>query len=840
MTASKAKMTSKMNEKGCNVKVVDTNSSNKRSTDHVKVTNYGTSEFTPCHQELVKKINFEAIAEKYYNEEAAANDRGNYQACFGWQHGQNLDGSDEVRLKNGSSSVPRQAAGSTDPDVIQDMVTMSKLMKLEGVPYMQDGYDDEFYEEVKAYADELAPGKGVAVHAMAYLFMEVKNGCVYRHRDNGNCPKFPWTTQVNKIIPFKEKILRATCMVWMRKSISEVVHRKRAIAEGFKFTKDWIMRSPRYLHPGKFKAQEYWDNMGNGGLTIGINVADGSFHSAGIGTKAHANKMTGYTQIVINAIEAFMEAHPSCCNVWTGMELICSLGATNNHWSWSTVVLDLAKEKNHPVLDNPAALGETAIYRTIVEAINKTTGGYSNGPNARCTIFKTNNFEDDALRTLSLLAEKVVKESMTKLQGVDTSNPGAVAKYYTEVVSALSKSNAGVGFFSGGIVAHSLAYFLAQRMLCLTTTAVAAPSVSHFKKGDSKDDKPNPHLRAYLEHVSPEHFHDSINLVQEGILFLLRNDTDVPDDVKNMNYCELENVYCEERRFYKKCDLVLPGGMSWYETLSSASGKYSILEHRPTLKSDGTVVVESVALESVDCKFVASTRPNNINWSEQLTAKEKKELSKKEFSFKLLHQQHEDVMYIRLDREDLEAMNLWGAIKTCFAFDPSVEGTKSQRYHRAVKQLQDMIPRKVIMEALVQSITRPTKNASGVALYFMKPDKRLARFTILQTASWMDKELLHAKMRHLKFYKQHRLKAVETADDDIGEKGAEESDAEEQPMEDEDDGIIEVTDTIDISESANKPDGNGTPRMSRTKKRRLAKKARRAAKASDKIGAYRT
>jgi len=588
---------------------------------------------------------------------------------------------------------------------------------------------------------------------------------IVKHSDIKNCKTHSDTVQVNKIVECKGYYVRVTVMGWMRSSVTLAMKRMEAIAESVKFIKDWIEKTPVYLHPGKFDAGAYWNNLGDQGMTVGINIKDGSIFTAAMRQQAHANKFTAYEQLAINAIDALITAKPKMRNIYHVMELIGLYACTNNHYTLSTSLLNLACSVDHPVLDSTGPLPEMGIFEMVIDDIKKTTGSFTKGPNDRCTVFKNGPFIASKMRDLMGALNKVRRGSVASSNKLSHYDSMRVMKYFMEVLSELNKPKPGSGMFSLQTVIRVMAAIGLNHVTGLCKMATMAPDVTHFKgksNGEDADTKPNHCLREYLQSMEKSSFVSSAVLVQDGIIDQICRCDDIPDHCYDIDHVAQENIYCEERRRRKRCDPFLPGGMHWYEAIVISKTNGVLIQRHTPVQDDGTykIITEKVSPK----KFlggVNTSLPSSLIWKPAVTKIEQEKLRAHSIPIKLPEDvPHEDVAFVRLSRAVLKSKGLWSQVKNEFAVNSMERDLPlHSRYKNSIERLNgidgllDVAHEQLLIDISPKGIGR-----------MKEKDNRRARLHMLETASWVDQQKLIAVLGSSRFYKDNSRRVQEDTD----------------------------------------------------------------------------
>jgi hypothetical protein len=615
------------------------------------------------------------------------------------------------------------------------------------------------------------------------LAFDLDKSEIVEHSDLQNCKEYPDTVQVNKIIISRGYYVRVSVMAFMRASVTQAIRRMDAIEESTGYLKDWIKRTPRHLHPGKFNPELYWKNLGDQGITVGVNIHDGSIHSVALRQTAHANKWTTYEQMLVNSINSLIEAKPKLRNVYSLMEIIGLIGCTNNHYVLSICIMDLACSQKHPLLDGDGPLPEMGLFELIVDKVKRTTGGFTSGPNDRCTVFKNQAFNPMKLRELMEVMDKIRRESDEKAMSMDRYSTDRLLMYFTGVLMELNRPTPGSGLFSLQTVIRVMAgvglirstgeycnimaisslrpYVLTSlRPAVITgvcTVATLAPDVSHFKgnpKGEDATGKPNAKLREYLSSVEKQSFMKTAALVQEGIIHQIERSSDVPLFARLISLIEEDNIYCEERRKKKRCDPFLAGGNSWFEVeVEPKTGQAVMFSYTPTMVNGSvTMIKEKVDLSRVRSKL-NKQRPTSLIWKPSLKKVEKDVLKGTSIPIKLDDTvPHEDVIFVKINRDVLKSKGIWSLVKSEFAVkEEECTLPLAARYKNSLKRLSN---NKIFIDVVHNKLIQDISPGSKIP---MKAEKRRTRLNLLEISTWVNHERLLYYMQKSTFYRENSL-----------------------------------------------------------------------------------
>ena len=351
----------KMKKKENNYNVLPSNKSQIEDNYFIRVYNYDTAEFNDAMKAIVNKISFSAIAEKYYSNDANCNTRGNTQTIFGASGEENWDSTDKARLANSGSPVPRARNGSSDllsHEISNVLSELAIYLKLPCAVPPTNEYEKLAYNLRKEKHRQDKPRNAV-FDSDGALFLQVEvnkfTGDVSKvdeHADTKNCKLYSTVLQVNKllILPCKT-IVRCTIMGWFRSSVTHSVKRALANEETYTVIKKRINELLPGSLPGEYKSNEHFKQHGVSGMTVGINVSNGTISSVCLKQPAMASKYTGYTSLVIESVIALLEKKKPLRNYWRMLELMLPIAITNNHFTLSEAMMSLATSTQHPILD---------------------------------------------------------------------------------------------------------------------------------------------------------------------------------------------------------------------------------------------------------------------------------------------------------------------------------------------------------------------------------------------------------------------------------------------------------------------------------------------------------
>ena len=619
------------------LEIIPFNISDADKNKHISVTNYNTPQFSPELSALIAEIDWDWLADEYFNPKGMLDSRGNQQVVLGYCSEENLDGSDDTRKKHYGAAVPRLTEGtehqleSCQEKINAHFLIASKLMKLEGIPHAQDDYKDEFYEECcSRFIGKLPAGLENKTACLAIMFniLQTIDGELHQisetveHGDLNNCETYSHTCQVNRIMVAKGHVVRATLMSFPRDSVTRAVRRIRAIRETVEvYEKPYILAQPPHRRPGPLKPELIWDDFGKKGLEIAINRFDGSIGHAALCAPPHPNKFSMYESTILNGVKMVMEAKPETRNRYFPMEVSSQVGMMNNHLMFGFVCAELASKR--------AALNPDKYWswqKHIFESMVNLSGGFTSGPCSRSTTSKNDALEQSRQRDSIQQIKKMNKDSKDYQ---DVRDQDRVAAVYLKNLEELDRIKNGAGAFGLSSTIHVNSALGINKNPALVNIAVPSTSTSgNATKDDSKKqkDKPNPYLREYLN-LDKKQIPDQIRKLLRGIYFAIVNDPQIPLEVRqSITYQEIENIYCEARRNPAKraVDFVLPGGLPWYEFIMDEHGNCSFHAHHPFLTKEGNVVFRSENLgQSVFNNYNEQKEPDNLMWKSTLTAKEK-------------------------------------------------------------------------------------------------------------------------------------------------------------------------------------------------------------------------